>query len=128
MCLTKRIAPCKLCVGFSYLSDEMDEVEDKMENNKITEGEYLKKMDTMKYHYDEYTKYHKKNGCSDCMDDEPEVIEPEVIEIEVELFEWRGNQYLIGDPDLNVMRILYDIVSPHPEVGYVSSVGAVTIY
>jgi len=119
MCLTKRIKPCKLCVGFSYLRHEMDEVEDKMENNKITEGEYLKKMDKIKTNYDFITEYHKKKGCSDCMDDVGD-------EILVQEFEWRGNQYFIGEGGFDGVRILFDIVA-HNMVGHVSSAGAVIL-
>ena len=71
MCLTKRIEPCGNCLAFLQLSQTTDLIEDAMENNKITEGYYLKEMNKMKYIYDCFTDHHKIVGCSDCiMDDE----------------------------------------------------------
>ena len=67
MCLTKRIAPCDNCLSFLKLSQTMDLIEDKMDNNEITEGQYLKGMNVMKKCYDRVTELHKIDGCSDCI-------------------------------------------------------------
>ena len=47
-------------------------------------------------------------------------------EILVQEFEWRGNQYFIGEGGFGGMRILFDIVA-HNMVGHVSSAGAVIL-
>ena len=138
MCLTKRIVPCEVCVTFDYLTECMDIVEDKMENNTITEGVYLKKMDKMKKDYDYLTEYHKTEGCSDCiMDDKPDDEtdddddDYDDDEITVEPFEWRGTVYLIQDagqlvPDDEGRRRLFDYDEQH-DVGFVTSAGAVIL-
>tara|TARA_R110002126_G_scaffold38225_2_gene114254 strand:+ start:222 stop:575 length:354 start_codon:yes stop_codon:yes gene_type:complete len=117
----------------------MDEVENKMDNNTITEGDYLKDMDEMKKFYDCFTESHKIDGCSDCiMDDEPDDDDSNdnEIAIPVEPFFWRGNEYAIGDPVISggVMsrvlgaRPLFNIVPPHDGMGHVTNVGEVIIY
>ena len=142
MCLTKRIAPCDNCVSFLKLSQTMDLIEDKMDNNEITEGTYLKDMDQMKNFYDRVTEFHKIDGCSDCItdddDDDDDDSDYEIVEVSVDadIFEWRGNEYAMADalnPSMGgdrfeTRRILYDMVPPHPAVGHVTHVGEVIIY
>ena len=108
----------------------MDLIEDAMDNNEITEGQYLKDMDQMKNFYDRVTEFHKIDGCSDCIiDDDDDDDDSDDDAIPAEPFVWRGNQYFISSESISYMgRILYDIVPPHPAVGYVTHVGEVIIY
>ena len=138
MCLTKRIEPCGNCLAFLQLSQTMDLIEDKMDNNKITEGKYLKEMNKVKKFYDRVTESHKIEGCSDCImnddDDDDDSDDDSDDDIEVEPFEWRGNYYWIGEPEpwwggafYVTRRVLYHY-HDETEVGHVTHVGEVIIY
>lgn len=73
MCLNKRIESCRTCVDIQDITFEMELIENLMEDNAISEGKYLEKMNQIKKKYNFVNKAHKIHGCSDCIiDDEPE--------------------------------------------------------